>query len=712
MKKTFLLKGLDCPNCSAKIEREVGELDDVRSSVVNLMKQTLTIEADEIKAAAIEKQIIRIVHSHEPEVTVSEYKTESSEPSQKKEESEEEYDKNKMITRLIVGAVLFVIGFGLQHVGGMFGVIKLELPLGLPFLLVAYVVLGYDVVLAAVRNIVKGRVFDENFLMSLSSICAFAIGKAPEAVAVMLFYQVGEFFQAMAVNRSRKSIADLMDIRPDSAVVGRNGGWITVSPDTVAVGETILVKPGEKIPLDGVVLDGESMLDTKALTGESVPRTVRPGEEVLSGCISQNGVLHIRVTKTYGESTVAKIIDMVENASGRKAPTESFITTFARYYTPAVVILAVLLAVLPPLLLHLEWAEWIRRGCVFLVISCPCALVISIPLTFFGGIGAASRHGVLVKGGNYLEALNRVRVAVFDKTGTLTKGVFNVTDILPADGFTEEQLLEHAAKAESFSNHPIAKSVRTAYGKEVDQTALTDYMEISGHGICVKADGRTILAGNAKLMDEKNIPYSPCDKIGTKVHVAVCGQYAGCIVIADEVKADSRNAIASLKRLGIEKTVMLTGDEEAIAKAVADELNLDKYHAQLLPGEKVEKLEQLDRTKRKGTKLAFIGDGINDAPVLARADVGIAMGGLGSDAAIEAADVVLMTDEPSKLVEAIKIAKETRRIVIQNIVIAFVIKGVFLILGAFGIAGMWEAVFGDVGVALIAVFNAMRILKK
>ena len=705
MKKEFVLKGLDCPNCSAKIEKEVGYLDGVSSSSVNLMKQTLTISVEPAVAAVVAKQIEAIVHSHEPEVTVSEYAAETFAEVNKKDADDNDDSKKKAI-QLIVGAAVYALGMALTIFA------HVALPIALGFLIAAYIILGGDVVMRVVKNITKGRVFDENFLMSLSTVGAFVIGEYPEAVAVMLFYQVGEFFQNKAVKRSRKAIADLMDIRPDAANVNRNEELITVAPETVAVGETIVVKPGEKIPLDGIVLDGESMLDTKALTGESVPRTVHKGDEVLSGCINQNSVLTLQVTKAFGESTVAKIIDLVENASSRKAPTENFITTFARYYTPVVVIMAAILAILPPLAFDGEWVDWIHRGFVFLVISCPCALVISIPLTFFGGIGAASKHGVLVKGSNYLEALDNISVVVFDKTGTLTKGVFKVTDLLPADGFTEEQLLAYAAKAESFSNHPIAKSILSAYGKEVAQTATADYKEIPGYGISVDVDGRKVLVGNTKLMDAANISYTICDKAGTKVYVAVDGQNAGCILIADEVKADSKKAISDLKRIGVEKTVMLTGDDEKIGKAVADELGLDAYYAQLLPDQKVEKVEQLDSQKRHKSKLAFMGDGINDAPVLARADVGIAMGGLGSDAAIEAADVVLMTDEPSRLVEAVDVAKATKRIVIQNIAIALSIKGVFLILGAFGIAGMWEAVFGDVGVAMIAVLNAMRIMKK
>ena len=548
--------------------------------------------------------------------------------------------------------------------------------------------------------------------MSVSTIGAFAIGEYPEAVAVMLFYQVGEFFQSLAVKRSRKSISDLMDIRPDSATVKRNGVLQVVSPESVAVGEIIVVKPGEKIPLDGIVVDGESMLDTKALTGESVPRSIRKGDEALSGCINQSGLLTLKVTKSFGESTVSKITDLVENASARKAPTENFITTFARYYTPVVVGMAAVLAIIPPLVLGGGWSEWLRRGFVFLIVSCPCALVISIPLTFFGGIGAASKRGVLVKGSNYLEALNKVSVVVFDKTGTLTKGVFEVANIIPAAGYQKEQVLEYAAQAESYSNHPIAKSILATYGKPIDQKQFSDFEEISGHGISVMVQGKKVLAGNSKLMESEKIAYAACDAAGTKFYVAADGSYVGCILIADEVKPDSKCAIAELKKIGVEKTVMLTGDNERIGKSVADELGLDAYYAQLLPDQKVEKLEMLDKQKRQGSKLAFVGDGINDAPVLARADVGIAMGGLGSDAAIEAADVVLMTDEPSKLVEAIDVAKATKRIVMQNIVIALGIKSVFLVLGALGMAGMWEAVFGDVGVTIIAVLNAMRILKK
>uniref|UniRef100_UPI0040254B8B heavy metal translocating P-type ATPase n=1 Tax=Faecalibacterium sp. TaxID=1971605 RepID=UPI0040254B8B len=705
--KVYLLKGLDCPNCSAKIEKEVGELDGVTSSTVNLMNQTLTVQAGTSVAASLLDTVTTIVHSHELDVEVSEKQLEATAPVKKDEKAAVYNDEDKKRTiRLAVGAVVYAIGMALTVFA------KLPTLAELAFLIVAYVILGWDVVWQAVKNITRGQVFDEHFLMSVSTIGAFAIGEYPEAVAVMLFYQVGEFFQSLAVKRSRKSISDLMDICPDSATVKRNGVLQVVSPESVAVGEIIVVKPGEKIPLDGIVVDGESMLDTKALTGESVPRSIRKGDEALSGCINQSGLLTLKVTKSFGESTVSKITDLVENASARKAPTENFITTFARYYTPVVVGMAAVLAIIPPLVLGGGWSEWLRRGFVFLIVSCPCALVISIPLTFFGGIGAASKRGVLVKGSNYLEALNKVSVVVFDKTGTLTKGVFEVANIIPAAGYQKEQVLEYAAQAESYSNHPIAKSILATYGKPIDQKQFSDFEEISGHGISVMVQGKKVLAGNSKLMESEKIAYAACDAAGTKFYVAADGSYVGCILIADEVKPDSKCAIAELKKIGVEKTVMLTGDDERIGKSVADELGLDAYYAQLLPDQKVEKLEMLDKQKRQGSKLAFVGDGINDAPVLARADVGIAMGGLGSDAAIEAADVVLMTDEPSKLVEAIDVAKATKRIVMQNIVIALGIKSVFLVLGALGMAGMWEAVFGDVGVTIIAVLNAMRILKK
>jgi len=577
--------------------------------------------------------------------------------------------------------------------------------------LASYLLLGWEVLFRAARNLFCGRVFDENFLMGIATIGAFIIGEYTEASAVMLFYFVGEFFQDLAVRRSRKSIADLMDIRPDYANLKRGGELRRVAPEEVAVGDLIVVKPGEKIPLDGVVTEGESMVDTRALTGESVPRRVRVSDAVLSGCVNGGGLLTIEVTKTFGESTAARIIDLVQNASGKKAPTENFITSFSRYYTPIVVGLALLLALLPPLFCGGVWEEWLHRALVFLVIACPCALVLSIPLGFFAGIGCASRNGVLVKGGNYLEALNELDIVVFDKTGTLTKGVFEVVRVYPAEGCTRESLLDAAANAEAFSNHPIALSIIKANGKAPDTSRLSDYREIAGHGVSVTAGGVRILAGNAALLAAEGIRFAETPEAGTKAYAAVNGEYAGCIVISDEIKPDSKSALAALKAHGIRKTVMLTGDERTRAEAIARELALDEVYAELLPAQKVERLEILEMEKRSGGKLAFVGDGINDAPVLACADIGIAMGGLGSDAAIEAADVVLMTDEPSKLVDAILIARATRRIVTQNIVFVLGVKGVFLALGAFGVSGMWEAVFADVGVSVLAVCNSLRCLR-
>lgn len=706
MQRAFLLKGLTCPHCSAKIEHEVGQLSGVESSSMNLIKQTLTVDfSSEYRGEPLD-DVKAIVHKYEPEVEVSALDNESK-PYDKAEKAESDDNSDKLrLVRLIVGAVIYAAGVSLMLFTNVNFYVQLSV------LILSYIILGGDVVLKAIRNILKGQIFDENFLMSLSSIGAFVIGESLEAVAVMLFYQIGEFFQDIAVKRSRKSISDLMDIRPDSATIKRNGELVTVKPDEVSIGDIIVVRPGEKIPLDGVVLDGESMLDTVALTGESVPKKVRKGDTALSGCINQSGVLTIEVTKGYGESTVSKIIDMVENAANKKAPSESFITTFSRYYTPVVVLLAALLAVVPPLILGGGWTDWINRGFVFLVISCPCALVISIPLTFFGGIGAASRKGILVKGGNYLEALNNVETVVFDKTGTLTKGVFNVSEVTAANGFTREQVLQLAASAESFSNHPIARSIMREYGSDIDENTLSDYTEISGYGVSVVENGRKILAGNDKLMNKYGIDFVTCEKTGTTVYVAQDGVYAGAVLISDEIKEDSRAAIAGLKKLGVKNSVMLTGDNEEIAGAVSKQIGISEYHAELLPDQKVKLVEELEKQKSSNGKVAFVGDGINDAPVLARADIGVAMGGLGSDAAIEAADVVLMTDEPSKLIDAISVARATKRIVKQNIIFALGVKGLFLILGAFGIAGMWEAVFGDVGVMIIAVLNAMRILKK
>ena len=607
--------------------------------------------------------------------------------------------------KIVTGMVIYGIGLLLLNF------FYIEPDIVTIILLTSYIVLGGKVLLRAFKNILKGQVFDENFLMGIATIGAVLIDKPAEAVAVMLFYRVGEYFQSLALRNSKKSIAELMDIRPDYANIEIDGEPVKVNPNEVAIGDIIIVKPGEKIPLDGVVTEGASTLDTKALTGESLPREAAVSDTVLSGCINLNGLLKVEVSKTFGDSTVAKIIDLVENAGSKKAKTEQFITKFARHYTPVVVAMAVLIAIIPPLIFGGIWADWIHRGLVFLVISCPCALVISIPLGFFGGIGGASKRGILVKGGNYLEALNNLETVVFDKTGTLTKGVFNVTKIHPGEGFTEDEVLEIAAGAEAFSNHPIGQSILKAYGGIIDKSELSDYEEIAGHGISVIYKGREVLAGNRKLMELKGVKYIEASDIGTTVYIAKGGSFAGSIVIADEVKEGSAKAITALKSRGVGKTVMLSGDNRQIAEAISHKLGLDDVYGELLPDQKVEIVEKLLGEKSSKGKLAFVGDGINDAPVLARADIGIAMGALGSDAAIEAADVVLMTDEPEKLAEAMDIARFTKRVVWQNIVISLGVKGIFLILGVFGAASMWEAVFADVGVALIAILNAARVIR-
>ena len=577
--------------------------------------------------------------------------------------------------------------------------------------ILSYIIVGFEIILEAIENILKGKVFDENFLMSVATIGAFVIGEFPEAVAVMLFYQIGELFQSYAVDKSRKSIANLMDIRPDYANIYKDGKVEKVNPNKVRIGETIVVKPGEKIPLDGKIIEGKTSLDTKALTGESMPREVSEGDEILSGCINLDGVIKIKVTKEFGESTVSKILDLVENASSKKSKSENFITKFAKYYTPIVVILAVILATLPPLLVSGQnFSEWIYRALSFLVVSCPCALVISIPLSFFGGIGGASKIGILIKGSNYLEALSNVETVVFDKTGTLTKGVFEVQKVKPV-GISKEELIKMAAYSEYYSNHPISKSIKEAYGKEIDEEKIVNTKELSGYGILAKIEEKEVLIGNEKLMNEYQIDFTKCEDIGTILYVAIERKYVGYIVIADKIKEDSKIAIKGLKKNNVKKIVMLTGDKKEVGESVSTELKIDKVYTELLPDGKVEKVEELLKQKSEKGKVAFVGDGINDAPVLALADIGIAMGGLGADSAIEAADIVIMTDEPSKIVKAIKLSRKTMRIVKENIVFAIFIKIVVLILSAFGISTMWEAVFADVGVSVIAIINALRILR-
>lgn len=604
--------------------------------------------------------------------------------------------------KIIISAILFVLAlvipFSNEWINnGLF--------------IISYLVVGFEILKKAVRNIFRGKVFDENFLMAVATIGAFAIGEFPEAVAVMLFYQVGELFQSYAVDKSRKSIASLMDIRPDYANIEKDGKVEKVDPDEVKIGDIIIVKTGEKIPLDGVIIEGRSSLDTMALTGESVPRVVKTEDEVLSGCINKDGLLKIRVTKEFGESTVSRILDLVENASSKKSKSENFITKFAKYYTPTVVIIAVLLAFIPPIILKdfSTFSVWLYRALSFLVVSCPCALVISIPLSFFGGIGGASKMGILIKGSNYLEALANTETVVFDKTGTLTEGIFEVQDIY-AEGIEKDELLRIVAHAENYSNHPIAKSVKKAYNKEIDEKIIKNPQELSGKGIWAKIDEKDILVGNEKLMLEEKIDFKKCDEVGTILYVAIDKKYVGYVLIADKIKQDSPKTIRELKAMNIKKTVMLTGDKKEVGEYVAKKLNMDKVYTELLPDGKVEKVEELLKQKSENGKLVFVGDGINDAPVLTISDIGVAMGGLGSDAAIEAADIVIMTDETSKISKAINLSKKTMRIVRENIIFAIFVKIAVLVLTAFGASTMWEAVFADVGVSIIAIINALRML--
>ena len=691
-KKVLILKGLDCANCAAKIEKAVRNINGVKYASVDFLTKKLIIEVEHKRdLKKIVTEVSALVSKIESEIVVVESETVTV--------TEEVIEKFELI-RLGIGTILFIVAIAFNF--------SPLIELGI--FLTSYLLIGGDVVFRAAKNIIRGQVFDENFLMSIATIGAFAIQQFPEAVAVMLFYQVGRLLQSLAVNHSRRSITALMDIRPNYANVKRDGEIVKVSPEQVEIGEHIIIKPGEKVPLDGKIIDGTSMLDTSAITGESLPREVEPGCEILSGTININGLLTIEVTKEFGESTVSKILDLVQNASSKKAPTENFITKFARYYTPVVVLVALLLALIPPIFIPgATFSDWIYRALVFLVVSCPCALVISIPLGFIGGIGGSSKNGILMKGSNYLEALNNVDTIVFDKTGTLTKGIFKVTKINSVGDLTSRDLLEMAAYAESYSTHPIALSIIKEFGK-IDNSLLVEYDEISGYGTKVNLKGHEVIAGNSKLMRKENIDFNEADDLGTIVYIAIDKKYAGYIVISDEVKEDSEIAILGLKKMGIRKLVMLTGDSKSVGEKIGRQLGLDEIYSELLPHQKVEKLEMLEKQRKAKGKLIFIGDGVNDAPVLTRADVGIAMGGLGSDAAIEAADIVIMTDEPYKIVTAIKIAKKTKNIVWQNIIFAFAIKGIILILGVGGLATMWEAVFADVGVTLIAVFNALRVL--
>ena len=705
------IEGLDCPNCAAKVERKINTLEGIKEATVDFLGKKVVL-ADEISENELVELIQTEVDKIEDGVKVFVPKVQAG------ESSSEEEDTGKIKKKLLIGGILFVLGIFVPK--------TLFIP-KLAVFLVSYLVIGGDVLLSAFKNILNGQVFDENFLMAIATIGAFAIGEYPEGVAVMLFYQLGELLQGIAVNNSRKSIVSLMDIRPDYANIKVGEGIKKVSPEEIKVGEIIVVKPGEKVPLDGKIVKGASTFDTSALTGESLPREAKAGDDVLSGFINKNGLIEIQVAKVFSESTVSKILYLMENAGSKKSKTENFITKFARYYTPVVVITALIVAIFPPLLIQgATFSDWIYRALIFLVVSCPCALVISIPLGFFGGIGGASRHGILIKGTNYLEVLNNLESVVMDKTGTLTKGIFKVTEVNAENNIkindfqnnktelTKPLLLKYAAHIEKFSNHPIAQSIVAEYENsvsKVDENVVKDFEEISGFGIKVNINNHQFLAGNSKLMNLENITFDKKENLGTAIYLAADGKYIGNILISDEVKEDSARAIKGMKENGVKEIVMLTGDNEAIGKNIAEKLGIDKVFTELLPNEKVEKLEEIYKTKSEKGKIAFVGDGINDAPVLARADLGIAMGGAGSDAAIEAADVVIMNDEPSKIVTAIKIAKKTKEIVWQNITVAFAIKIVVMALGLFGDATMWEAVFADVGVALLAVLNATRVLR-
>lgn len=730
MEFKLVLSGLNCANCASKIEAKVNKINGIKNASLNFSTTVLTVEIhEEREKNSIVNEIKLIVKKLEPHVKVIEKldnkvidsnkaKCTSSCCSNSKYENHEEehhghtheikennngflgYVKDNLL--LIIGAIVYVIALAYKSNENL-----------LSFMLfgISYLIIGGEVILSAIKNILRGEIFDENFLMSIATIGAFFIGEYPEAVAVMLFYQIGEVFQGYAVNKSRKSISSLMDIRADYANVLRNGKEVKVSPEEVFIGESIIVKPGERVPLDGIILEGTSFIDTSALTGESVPREVTIGNEILSGSINNNGVLKVKVYKEFRESTVARILELVENASNKKAPTEKFITKFAKVYTPIVVAIAVLVAIIPPIIIKdATFSEWIYKALSILVVSCPCALVVSIPLGFFSGIGAASKKGILVKGGNYLEALKDSEVVVFDKTGTLTKGVFEVTEI-NAKNITKDELLEITAMGEIHSNHPIAVSIAKAYGKDINKDEIKDYKEISGHGIEVTIREDDVLLGNSKLMEMNNINYDNIDSIGTIVHVAINGEYKGNIVISDEIKENVKEALSELKDVGIKNTIMLTGDNKNVADKVAKDIGIDEVYSELLPGDKVSKIEDILSKKNSKGKVLFVGDGINDAPVLARADIGVAMGGIGSDAAIEAADVVLMKDKIEEISEAIRVSRRTNKILWQNIIFSLGVKVIVMFLVVLGLTNMWAAVFADVGVTLIAVLNSMRIIR-
>lgn len=731
MEIKLVLSGLDCANCANKIEAKVNKINGIKNASLNFSTTVLTVEINkEEEKNNIINEIKSIVKKLEPHVKVSEkadnkdidssrakctsscctnsHEHENHEKEQHGHTHEFKENNNGFLgylkdnLLLIIGAIVYIIALAYKSNENLLSFILFG---------ISYLIIGGEVILSAIKNIIRGEVFDENFLMSIATIGAFFIGEYPEAVAVMLFYQIGEVFQGYAVNRSRKSISSLMNIRADYANVLRDGKEIKVSPEEVLIGEFIVVKPGERVPLDGTILEGTSFIDTSALTGESVPREVTIGNEILSGSINNNGVLKVKVDKEFGESTVARILELVENASNKKAPTEKFITKFAKIYTPIVVTIAALVAIIPPMIIKdATFSDWLYKALSILVVSCPCALVVSIPLGFFSGIGAASKKGILVKGGNYLEALKDSEIVVFDKTGTLTKGIFEVTEI-NAKNISKEELLEITAMGESHSNHPIAISIAKAYGKEVNKDEIKDYKEISGHGIEVTIRKNDVLLGNSKLMKINNIGYDDIDSIGTIVHVAINGEYKGNIVISDEIKGNVKEALVELKEVGIKKTIMLTGDNRSVADKVAKDIGIDEVYSELLPGDKVSKVEEILNKRRSKGKVLFVGDGINDAPVLARADIGVAMGGIGSDAAIEAADVVLMKDKIEEISEAIRVSRRTNKILWQNIIFSLGVKIIVMLLVVLGLTNMWAAVFADVGVTLIAVLNSMRIIR-
>ena len=695
------LRGLNCASCANKIELSTQSLEGVSSASLDFVSKKIRVNiGNEDNSDKVKSEIIKIIKRHEPDVEVLDLSRKDKNHDHDHIHDHGNIEKNDLI-RIILGLILFVIPplFKLQ------GIPRLSL------YLISYFIVGYEVIIRAGKNVVNRTPFDENFLMTLATVGAFIIGEYPEGVAVMLFYQVGELFQDMAVNHSRKSIKALMDIMPDHANLERNNEIIVVEPDEVKVGDYIVIKPGEKVPLDGLVVEGESSLDTSNITGESVPRLIKVGDKIISGAINNQGLLRVKVEKEFGESTITKILDLVENASSKKAPTENFITKFARYYTPAVVFIALGIGILPTIFFGGDLSEWAYRAFVFLVISCPCALVISIPLGFFGGIGAASKEGILIKGGNYLEALNDVDTLVFDKTGTITKGVFRVTDIKAYENYSKEEILELAAYGETYSNHPIALSIQEEYQREIHKEYIKNYKDIPGKGVSVEINEINIFLGNKNLLEDNGISIIEEDSFGSIVYVAKEGIHIGTIIVSDEIKENIAAHILELKSRGIKETIVLSGDNSRTAKKVGDIVGIDYVYGDLLPQDKVNKFEEILKKNHGNKKVAFVGDGVNDAPVLARADIGIAMGGLGSDAAIEASDIVILTDEISKISTGIKIAKKTKKIVTQNIIIAIGLKIIVLALGAFGLASMWQAVFADVGVSIIAILNSMRVLK-